>query len=47
MAELVERTVDSLLSDSWLKEPVTALETVEAMDHMARIRAQALIGQMG
>jgi 1-deoxy-D-xylulose-5-phosphate reductoisomerase len=47
MAELVERTVDSLLSDSWLKEPVTALETVEAMDHMARIRAQALVGQMG
>ncbi|MCH8467722.1 MAG: 1-deoxy-D-xylulose-5-phosphate reductoisomerase [Roseinatronobacter sp.] len=47
MAELVERTVDSLLSDGGLQDPVTALETVEAMNHMARKRAQALVARMG
>ena len=42
MARLVERTIDQLSSDSCLTDPVEALETVEAMDQMARERARAL-----
>lgn len=42
MATLVERTIDSLLPDSGLTDPVEALETIAAMDHMARERARAL-----
>lgn len=36
MARLVERTIDSLLSDSCLTQPIETLETVAAMDQMAR-----------
>lgn len=36
MAALVERTIDSLLSDSGLTSPVESLESVMAMDQMAR-----------
>ncbi len=46
MAELVERTIDSLLSDSCLTDPVLALETVAAMDQMARQRARAIAAHM-
>ncbi|MGY6697891.1 MAG: 1-deoxy-D-xylulose-5-phosphate reductoisomerase [Roseinatronobacter sp.] len=46
MAVLVERTVDSLLSDSGLTEPVVALETVTTMDHMARNRAREIVLRM-
>ncbi len=46
MAALVERTIDSLLSDSGLTDPVTALETIAAMDQMARERARALAMEM-
>lgn len=46
MAELVEHTIDSLLSESCLTEPVSALETVVAMDQMARERACGLAARM-
>ncbi len=36
MAALVERTIDSLLSNSGLTEPVTSLDSVMAMNQMAR-----------
>jgi len=36
MARLVERTIDRLSPDSGLTAPVSALESVQAMDHMAR-----------
>ncbi|MBR3371765.1 MAG: 1-deoxy-D-xylulose-5-phosphate reductoisomerase [Rhodobacteraceae bacterium] len=36
MARLVDRTLDRLMSDSALTAPVQALETVQAMDQMAR-----------
>ncbi|MGY6549042.1 MAG: 1-deoxy-D-xylulose-5-phosphate reductoisomerase [Roseinatronobacter sp.] len=36
MATLVERVLDRLLSDCGLTDPVDQLETVMAMDHMAR-----------
>lgn len=36
MAALVERTIDRLLSDSGLTSPVESLESVMAMDQMAR-----------
>ena len=36
MAQLVERTIDSLLSETCLTAPVVSLETVVAMDQMAR-----------
>ena len=41
MAALVERTIDSLLSDSGLTLPVESLDSVMAMDQMARETAQA------
>lgn len=46
MAVLVERTVDSLLSDTGLTEPVVALETVTTMDQMARSRAREIVLRM-
>jgi len=36
MARLVERTIDRLSPDSGLTAPIYALESVQAMDHMAR-----------
>ncbi len=42
MARLVERTIDRLSTESCLTDPVEALETVAAMDQMARERARAL-----
>lgn len=42
MARLVERSLDRLLPDSGLTAPVLSLETVQAMDHMARQVAQEL-----
>ncbi len=46
MAALVERTVDSLLSDAGLTDPVVALETVTTMDQMARSRAREIVLRM-
>lgn len=46
MAELVERTLDSLLSDHGLAEPVIALETVATMDQMARDCARTISQHM-
>ncbi|MCC5962833.1 MAG: 1-deoxy-D-xylulose-5-phosphate reductoisomerase [Rhodobacteraceae bacterium] len=46
MARLVERTIDHLSAQSCLADPVVALETVEAMDHMARDRARSLAAGM-
>ncbi|TVS02883.1 MAG: 1-deoxy-D-xylulose-5-phosphate reductoisomerase [Rhodobacteraceae bacterium] len=42
MARLVERTIDALSTDSCLTDPVEALETVVAMDQMARDHARRL-----
>jgi len=46
MARLVERTIDHLSAQSCLADPVVALETVEAMDQMARERARTLAAGM-
>ena len=46
MAALVECTVDSLLSDAGLTDPVVALETVTTMDQMARSRAREIVLRM-
>ncbi len=46
MARLVERTIDQLLTDSCLTAPVTTLETVQAMDQMAREAARTLVLRM-
>lgn len=46
MAELVERTLDSLLSDHGLADPVIELETVAAMDQMARDCARTISRHM-
>jgi 1-deoxy-D-xylulose-5-phosphate reductoisomerase len=42
MARLVERTIDRLLPDSGLTAPISSLETVQAMDQMARQTATEL-----
>jgi len=42
MADLVDRTIDTLLTDSRLTAPVCALETVQQMDQLARKTARAL-----
>jgi len=46
MAQLVERTLDSLLSDSGLTDGVEALETIVSMDQMAREIATRLAVRM-
>ncbi len=46
MAQLVERTIDQLSTDSCLTDPVEALETVEAMDQMARECARAIASRV-
>ncbi|MCC5960987.1 MAG: 1-deoxy-D-xylulose-5-phosphate reductoisomerase [Rhodobacteraceae bacterium] len=46
MARLVDRTLDRLISDSGLTAPVRALETVQAMDQMARVTARELVSRM-
>lgn len=46
MAPLVERTLDSLLSNSGLTDPVESLETVGAMNQMARDIATRLASRM-
>ena len=46
MAVLVERTIDTLLSDSALTDAIEALETVEAMDQIARDTATRIAKQM-
>lgn len=46
MARLVDRTLDKLISDSGLTAPVRALETVQAMDQMARATARELVSRM-
>lgn len=47
MAALVERTIDSLLSDSGLTSPLESLESVMAMNQMAREVAQRHASAMG
>ena len=46
MAELVDRTIDALLTDSRLTAPVCALETVQQMDHLARVTARDLAARL-
>ena len=46
MAQLVEQTIDSLLSESGLTDDVESLETVVAMDQMARGVASRLAARM-
>lgn len=46
MARLVERTIDQLSTDSCLAEPVETLETVQAMDQMARQTARTIALRM-
>lgn len=47
MASLVERTIDVLSTDSCLTDPVETLETVEAMDQMAREYARRIVAGSG
>jgi 1-deoxy-D-xylulose-5-phosphate reductoisomerase len=46
MAQLVERTIDALLSDPTLSAPVESLETVQQMDHLARQTARGLVARL-
>ncbi|MDD7970100.1 1-deoxy-D-xylulose-5-phosphate reductoisomerase [Roseinatronobacter alkalisoli] len=46
MARLVDRTLDQLVADSGLTAPVRALESVQAMDQMARRVARELARQL-
>lgn len=46
MARLVDQTLERLMSDSGLTAPVQALETVQAMDQMARTTARELVSRL-
>ncbi|MGY6706470.1 1-deoxy-D-xylulose-5-phosphate reductoisomerase [Roseinatronobacter sp.] len=46
MARLVDQTLERLMSDSGFTAPVQALETVQAMDQMARATAGELVSRM-
>jgi 1-deoxy-D-xylulose-5-phosphate reductoisomerase len=46
MAALVDRTIDTLLTDSRLTAPVCTLETVQQMDHLARETARRIAADL-